>query len=223
MIRNLIMSGGPAHDYSVTSSILADALSEVDIESQTHEDFRIIENGGLLGFDLLTLNCARWTCNGNPAWQDEWRFELSRNAREVILNYLDNGGGLLAIHAAPIGFDDWWEYRAILGAWWEWGYSCHSPVQEHEIRVAAQGQPLTEDIGAFVVTDELYSRLRLADSVDPLMEAEWEDQVHPVLWTREYGGARICYNALGHGVEAFEHPVFQTLIQRGASWAAKQH
>jgi type 1 glutamine amidotransferase len=39
---------------------------------------------------------------------------------------------------------------------------------------------------------------------------------------RNYGKARICYNAMGHGVEAFEHPINQLLLQRGALWVLNQ-
>ena len=59
MIGNLILSGGVAHDFISTSSILADVLSEVGIESEIHEDFSVVEEGGIHRFDLLTLNCVR--------------------------------------------------------------------------------------------------------------------------------------------------------------------
>ena len=222
MIRNLIMSGGPAHDYDRTSSILSRSLAQVDIDSEIRQDFSVLEDGGLLDFDMLTLNCARWTCEDNPDWRDEWHFELRRSAQEVLLNYLAQGKGILALHSAVICFDDWREYRSVLGAWWEWGHSTHPPMQEHEMRVRTNAHRVVRDVEDFVITDELYIDLRTADTLDPLVEAEWEGRTFPVLWQRQYGNARIFYNGLGHGVEAFEHPVFKTLVQRGALWVAGQ-
>ena len=43
-----------------------------------------------------------------------------------------------------------------------------------------------------------------------------------MLWVRAYGPTRICYCALGHGVEAFANPSYRLLLQRGAQWVLRQ-
>ncbi len=217
MPHNLILSGGVAHDYPATSSALAEVLSHVGIHSEVQEDFGVLESEALQDFDMLTLNCARWTCAQTPAW-GEWRFTLSARAREGLLRFLASGRGLLALHCATLCFDDWPEYRRILGAWWEWGHSGHAPLQEHTMRLRSTAHPLTRGLADFTIFDELYTHARILDSVEPLVEATWEGTAHPILWVREYGTARVCYNALGHGVEAFANPTNQTLLQRGARW-----
>ncbi len=224
MKRNLILSGGVAHDYARTSPMLADLLSEVGIRSEICEDVGVVEDGVLQEFDMLTLNCVWWTCRQpqvRPEWREEWAFELSEAARRGFLAFFAQGKGLLALHAATICFDDWPEFRRILGAWWEWGESGHSPFQAHSMQVCAEIHLITEGIQDFVIEDELYTHARVTDSISPLIEGEWEGKRHPMLWVREYGQARICYNALGHGPEAFEHPVNRVLLQRGAGWVMK--
>ena len=74
----------------------------------------------------------------------------------------------------------------------------------------------------FTILDELYTNPQITDTVDPLIEADWEGKAHPMLWVRKYGKARVCYNALGHGVEAFANPALQTLLKRGAMWVLGQ-
>lgn len=222
MIRNLIMSGGVAHDYSNTSPILGELLREIGIESDIHEDFSVVEDGSLQAFEMLTLNCVRWTCEQTPDWREEWHFELSPAAREQLLKFFAGGGGLLALHAATICFDDWPEFRRILGAWWEWGHSGHSPFQDHTMQIGSPSHPITHGLTSFVIEDELYTNPRVFDSIEPLIHASWENTVQPMLWVREYGNARICYNAMGHGVEAFEHPANRILLQRGALWVLRQ-
>src|SRR5437868_48546 len=128
MPRNLILSGGVAHDYARTSPMLADILSEVGIASDIHEDFDVVENGKLQQYDLLTLNCVRWTCSKTPDWREQWGFAPSEAAQQGFLEFLSQGKGLLALHAATICFDDWPEYHNILGAWWKWGVSGHAPL-----------------------------------------------------------------------------------------------
>ena len=221
MIRNLIMSGGVAHDFSRTSRLVMRVLEEVGIQSDIHEDFAIIEDGSLRDFDMLTLNCARWTCNQTPNWRDEWHFELSSKARQELLAFFTNGNGMLALHCATLCFDDWPEFRKILGAWWDWGHSGHAPFGEHEIHIRSTGHPITDGLEEFVIKDELYTDPRITGSVEPLIEARWEGAVHPILWLHEYGKSRVCYNALGHSAEAFEHPINRVLLQRGALWVLR--
>jgi uncharacterized protein len=216
MPRNLILSGGVAHDYARTSPMLADILSEVGIVSDIREDFEVVEDGTLQQYDLLTLNCVRWTCSQTPDWREQWAFHLSEAARRGFLDFLSQGKGLMALHAATICFDDWPEYRNILGAWWEWGVSGHAPLQEHRMRVVESSHSLIEGIGDFWIVDELYTFPQPAAPLHPFVVAEWEGVEHPILWLRDYGNARVCYNALGHGPEAFENPVNRALLQRGA-------
>ena len=118
MKRNLILSGGVAHDFARTSPMLADVLGAAGIQSEVHEDFAVVENESILNFDMLTFNCVRWTCSQpqvNPTWKEEWQFELSEEARRGFLAFFGQGKGLLALHCATICFDDRAEYRKILG------------------------------------------------------------------------------------------------------------
>ena len=225
MKRNLILSGGVAHDFARTSPMLADVLGEAGIQSEIHEEFAVVEDGSILSFDMLTLNCVRWTCSQPqviPTWREKWHFELSEEARQGFLTFLNQGKGLLALHCATICFDDWTEYRKILGGWWDWEHSGHAPFQRHSLSVQTDKHPITEGIRDFEIDDELYTNPVTADSISPLIEGEWEGKRHPILWLHEYGKARICYSALGHGPEAFEHTVNRMLLQRGALWVLNQ-
>jgi len=220
--RNLILSGGVAHDYAQTSPMLADILAEEGFESDIREDFQVVESRGLLDYQMLTLNCVRWTRENSPGFGPEGRFTLSEEARNGILDFLAHGRGLLALHCATICFDDWPEYRRILGAYWEWGVSGHAPLQEHAMSVRTDAHPITAGIRDFSIVDELYTDPVATSRLHVLIEAEWGGRVHPILWVRDYGDARVCYNALGHGVEAFQHAVNRRLIQRGALWVTRR-
>ena len=116
MNRNLILSGGIAHDFEATSQALADVLDEVGITSTITEDVDAINSHA--EFDLVSINCVRWTCSQEQvgsAWRDEWAFELSKSARAAFRAYLETGKGIVAFHAATICFDDWPEFaNAIL-------------------------------------------------------------------------------------------------------------
>ena len=107
--HNLILSGGVAHDYPRTSAMLAEILAPAGIHSEICEDFQRLGEGLLSGFDLVTLNCARWTCRQpqvSPAWRQQAGFEMSAEIQQGFAQFLAAGKGLLALHAATLCFDD---------------------------------------------------------------------------------------------------------------------
>jgi len=225
MLRNLILSGGVAHDYATTSAMLADIVAEAGFESEIREDFDVVEDGSILAFDIVTLNCVRWTCSQkevHPSWRAKWRFELSDAARRGFSDFLSRGKGLLAIHAAAICFDEWAEYPRILGGKWEWGISAHTPVQENRVEVLPTGHPIVEGLADFEIEDELYTDVAIAPSSRILIEADWEGRKHPLVWLNGYGKSRVCYNGFGHGAEAFRCPENRMLLQRSALWIARR-
>ena len=124
--RNLILSGGVAHDFATTSSMVAAILGDAGIRSYIRNDIGFLGDGALNRYDLITLNCARWTCmqpQVDPAWRREAGFEMPPAGRDELDSFVADGGGLLALHCATLCFDDWPGFGAILGARWEWGES----------------------------------------------------------------------------------------------------
>ncbi len=218
MLRNLILSGGVAHDFAATSPMLAAILEAAGFETRIVEEPAAVTALDAEDYDLLTLNCVWWTCDQTPEWRDPWSRTLPDDARRAVLSHLGRAGGLLALHAATICFDDWPEFARVLGARWEWGRSSHAPCQEHAMWIGPAAHPITEGLSDFAIVDELYTHPVLVQPVEPLITAEWDGTRHPILWARLHGAARICYNALGHGPEAFEHPTNRTLLRRAALW-----
>lgn len=220
MLRNLILSGGVAHDYARTSPMLAAMLAQDGVESVISDDLHVLGSHELQQCHLLTLNCVWWTCSQTPEWYEEWRRELSAESRQGLSAFFRSGKGLMALHAATICFDDFPEYAEALGARWEWGVSTHAPLQEQPMRIADSGHPITQGLADFRIFDELYTDPVLTSPIRPLVVAHWNGKDHPMLWARSHGNTRVCYNALGHGPEAFEHPTNQVLLRRGALWCA---
>ncbi|MBI1929394.1 ThuA domain-containing protein, partial [Candidatus Poribacteria bacterium] len=98
----------------------------------------------------------------------------------------------------------------------------HAPYQEHRMKLRAYQNPIIVGLADFSIIDELYTYPQITDTVDPLIVAEWDGVEHPMMWVRNYEKARVCYCALGHGVETFENETFQKLLQRSALWVARK-
>jgi type 1 glutamine amidotransferase len=229
VIPNLILSGGPGHHpYSTTSARLAWYLSLEGFTSDVTED---IEAGltrladGCYG--LLTVNALRWRMDESQyaAEKDRWAFSLSPEGRAAILAHVERGGPVLAVHTAPICFDDWPEWGDIVGAQWVWGTSNHPPLGLTQVRVNSGVHEIVDGAGDFEVVDEVYSHLDVRPDVKPLATGHHDGIDHPLLWARqvvspsgEGAGARVVYDALGHDERSLDHPVHRAIIRRAARW-----
>ncbi|OGJ90815.1 MAG: hypothetical protein A2350_07215 [Candidatus Raymondbacteria bacterium RifOxyB12_full_50_8] len=223
-MKNLILSGGGAHDFRETSIILSTILEKVGITSEIDEDLKILDKKQLMEFDLITLNCMKFalTKEKNSRYYDEWFPSsyclLSDAAKNNLIDFFAIERGLLGLHTATICFDNWDEFSEILGARWVWGASSHAPVQNHTMIIKDKAHAITKGLEDFVMYDELYMYSKMCSPFTTLVEADWEKRRHPIMWVKSYKNARICYNALGHEEKSFQNRGFQTLIQRSALW-----
>jgi type 1 glutamine amidotransferase len=220
-VRNLILSGGPAHPFPATSACVADTLADEGIVSEVTDD---IEDGLAAlaggGYRLLTVNALRWRMAVDRYAADRERlgFSLSAAGREAIDGHLAGGGGLLALHAAPICFDDWAGWGDIVGAHWVWGVSRHPALGPARMTVRSHAHEIVAGLSDFDVIDEVYGFLSVRSDVTPLMTAAFEEVEHPLLWARGVGGGRVVYDALGHDRRSFENPAHATILRRAAGW-----
>ncbi|MBE2222085.1 MAG: ThuA domain-containing protein, partial [Anaerolineae bacterium] len=70
----------------------------------------------------------------------------------ALEQFVQKGGGLLAIHSATASFKEQPRYAELVGG----RFTGHGPVEPITIRPAAANDEIFGEIGAFTVTDELY-------------------------------------------------------------------
>jgi hypothetical protein len=223
MSDNLLLTGGPgAHDFEATSGEVTRLLRECGVKSEVSGDVNAsLEMLGRSPASLVTLNMmfcyhhgARLKgSTGVPS-------ALSAQARRALKAHLRGGGGLLALHTASICFDDWPEWRDILGGTWNWSVSRHPPLGEATVRVADPSSPLTRGLSDFVTVDEIYGFLDLEPDVRPLLVSTHGGADHPVLWTRQWKAGRVVYLALGHDTRAYHVQEHAEILRRAARWAS---
>ena len=231
MISNLLLSGGPVHDFDATSGVIAAFLATADggpIETTIVDDpadafarLRATADDPT-PWDLLTVNALHWRMEADRYADVRERdaFDLRGADGELISAFVDGGGGLLAVHTAVISFDAEPHWRALIGAAWNWERSSHPPVGEVSVQITDAGRrhPITAEIEAFCIVDEVYCSLDRDDDIEPLLTATLDGTVHPLLWARAAGAGRVVTDLLGHGVESIAHPVHRTILQRAAAW-----
>jgi len=210
MSRVLILSGGgdltdPWHPFLETSGLLAEVLAAPGRSIETTTSLERLAHPDA---DLVVINA------GNAE-------EPSPGDAAAIAGldaHLRGGGALLALHVSATAFPEVDAWESIIGARWVRGTTMHPDQGLASIRVDTDAHPIVAGVHDFTVWDERYTHLRLAPDVRGLAWHEHEGAEHPLLWAREYHGARVVYDALGHDAASYESPEHRAILAQAADW-----
>lgn len=213
--RVLIITGRdvPSHKWRETTPVLREILEQTGkYEVLVSEEPAVLESSAISSYDLILLNYNNWQ-----------RPTLSEKAKEKLLAFVREGKGLVAYHFSVRAFEDWPEYRNLVGRIWTTG-SGHGPRGTFAVKVADKNHAITKDVADFEADDELYAKLVGDAPIHALVEADsaWSHRTEPLAWTLDYGKGRVFGLMLGHDVKACRNPQFARLLQQGTAWAAKK-
>jgi len=155
--------------------------------------------------------------------------------RKGFLDYVNNGGGIVATHFAIAANPQWPEFGQLIGGKFighpwneEIGVDCEEP--SHPLVAAYEGKP-------FRLTDEVYtfgkpydrSKLRVLQSIAvdrTNMGVRWipwnerQDYDFALTWVKSAGKGRIFYTSFGHRTELFWDPKILQLYLDAVQFAA---
>jgi type 1 glutamine amidotransferase len=228
---NLLISGGPIHDFDATSAALEEVLARAGLQSTIFDD----PHAALAAladhpdsWDLVTVNALRWQIESerHAHLRERWAFTLGEGEAETLERHVRAGGGLLACHTAALCFDGNRRWAACIGATWNWDRSSHPPEGPARISPTPAGRvhPLTAGITEFTIVDEIYGFLDQESDLDALLTSRHGDTDHPVLWARTVDSGRVVTDLLGHSASAIAHPDHCEILRRAALWlTASEH
>ncbi|MCD2187898.1 ThuA domain-containing protein [Actinomycetospora soli] len=225
----MVLSGGLTHDFPATTACLTAELDAVGLTVEVHTD---VDDAllALEGSALLVVNALRWTMT-NAGVPERYRMQAgtegaspSSGARAAFDAHLAAGGGLLAMHTAPICFDDWPEWADALGARWVWGHSQHPPLGPPvDVEVCGEHE-IVDGVDGFTLVDEVYGDLEFTAAVTPLVQAAQptdDHRVMPLLWAREHGGGRVVVDLLGHHPPSYAVEEHTEIVRRAIRWTGR--
>ena len=228
--RVLLFAGNEAHKWhnweKTTPRIQAALEADPAVGVEVSLDIEDLRRRRLSDYQAIVLNYCNWH-DGRP---------LSEASRRCLVEYLREGGGLLAIHFASgafhhslpkAGSSDWPEYRRILKRVWDHSAkppSGHDAFGKFIVRPTKADHPLTRGMKPFEVEDELYYRQAGEEPIDPLLVAESRDtkQMEPLAWTSRYGRGRVFQMLLGHSEKTYDSPEVCELLRRACRWASER-
>ena len=154
---------------------------------------------------------------------------LNEEQQAAFKNYIEQGGGLAAIHAAVAGdvatAGNWPWYGEALCA----RFTNHSAIVQATVDVEDARHPSTTSLPEhWVRRDEWYNFIStprgqahvLASLDETTYKGGTMGKDHPVAWCRQMGKGRIWYTALGHTDASYVEPLFLKHLLGGIEAAA---
>ena len=215
-LKVLVVTGHdvlPAHDWRKTTEKIRAILEEGDrFEVRVVEDTGIFEASTLANYDVIVNNFGFWTAP-----------ELSPAAKAGLLRYVDGGKGLVSMHFACSSYQEWPEYKDLIGRVWVKNVGGHGPRGKFTAKIEKPEHPIVAGLSDFEIDDELYAKLTGDAKIDVLVSAfsaDFSKKQEPLVFTKPYGKGRVVQNLFGHDVKVTENAAYRTLLKRCVEWAA---
>ena len=219
-IRILLVTGGCCHDYQFQTAQLKKALSNDKIAAE----WTVVNEGGrgtkaqisfydnkdwAKGYDVVIHN----ECFANTADEDY--------IRQITKPHKD-GANAVVIHCAMHTYraakiDDWREFLGVTSR-------RHEHQSRYAVKSAAPKHPIMQDFPKDYKTpkDELYVIEKVWPKTKVLATSvsEKNQKLYPVMWTNQYGKARVFGTTYGHSRETFADATYLKVISKAIQWSA---
>jgi len=201
-------------------------LSEQGFEFDIITDAKDFSPPMLSDYPVVLLSkCDHVSKQDETSWKSE---EVQR----AFVDYVENGGGLVAIHTATVAGKHTEMLDKLLGCKFAY-HPNNCPVTVQPLKP----HPITEGVEIFCETDEHYRLEILTDDVDILMASyspcqgdpsKYEEEPYhntrawicPSAYVRTQGKGRVCVLTPGHLLPVWLNPNFQRTPKNSLNWCA---
>lgn len=207
----LIVTGG--HDFDRISFFeMFDSFSGISYSGLKHPE----ANLKLGQFDLKTFDAVVFY---------DMPKTISEAEKESYHKLLKAGKGLVFLHHSLASYQQWGEFKAIIGGkYHEEKNSPSSSTYQHNvdftIKITNADNPVTHAISDFEIHDEVYGNTEVVPEVTPLLTTDHPLSSKVIGWTHRKGNSRIVYIQPGHDKNAFQNPNYRKLVQQAIEYVA---
>ncbi len=215
-IKAVVVTAG--HDFERESFFeMFDSFDNVQyVEAEQKDDSEIFED--IAGWDYEVMILYNMTQKISPKRQAN------------LTKLLDKGVGLVAVHHSIANFQDWPEYRNIIGAKYylkittENGVTYPRGEYKHDedinVYITDPTHPVTRGLSDFSVNDETYGKWTFDSGNHLLLTTDHPASNTQLAWVRNYKNARVCFVQLGHGPRAYRNQNYRRLVAQAIGWCA---
>jgi type 1 glutamine amidotransferase len=207
-VRLLVVTGGHEYPTSFYSVFEQDGLAW-DHAVSNEEAFRRDLRGR---YDALVLY--------------DMSASLSASGTAHFRQFVESGGGVVALHHAIVSYPGWEWYRELIGGQYfqeaRGGMppSTYLHDQDLELRIVTP-HAITRGLTLARIHDETYKGMWIAPTNTVLLATSHSTSDGPVAWISAHRGARVVYIQLGHGSEAHRNGGYRALVRNAAQWVAR--
>ena len=214
--RALAIIGDVYHGPVMMRDGLISALVKENIPVTFLEDPMAWDAKTLKEFSLLIIaRNGRYWPEGYGKPQTAW---MSDAQQKAIWDFVEAGGGFLAVHNAHTYFPPKGPYYQLFGG----DFGGHPAPYVFTIRVENKSHPITAGVEDFDILDEHHMSKYYLDQEHLLLRSLARDNKQAAAgWWNELGKGRFCYLSPGHTPEALNHPMMQRLLRNAARWLTR--
>ena len=217
-IRILLVTGG--HEFERKQFFeMFETNAEISFRAVEHTNLApFLKPAAAKTFDVLVLY---------DMWQD-----ISDEMKADFVEMLKAGKGLVVLHHALCSYQNWPEYRRIIGGRYFLEKtildgaarvpSAYQHGRHFLIRVADPAHPITRGVRDFEIHDETYKGFDVTPDAHPLLTTDDPESTRVIAWSKTYLASRVFFMQSGHDHQAWDNPNYQRLLRQGIRWAAGQ-
>lgn len=214
----LALLGDRYHSFVHARNGLMGPLALENIPVTYIENHEALTAEALKDVDLLIFlkDGNIWPNGYERSSQVKW---MTDEQQKAIYDFVNNGGGFLALHNSHGLYPPDGLYYEIFGG----DYGGHPAPEEFMIRIENKDHPITAGVEDFRTYDEQHMSKYYGEREQLLLRNISDaNKSAPAGWWRETGKGRFCYLAPGHTPEALGHPMMVRLIRNAVRWLTKQ-
>jgi len=195
------------HEPESRADLVAPAFARVGIDVWFRADLAALDPARLRHVDVVLVYANH--------------DEIGPAQEKALMDFVEGGGGLVAVHCASYCFRNSERYVALVG-----GQFDHHGTGEFTARMLAESRdhPALGGVSEFATWDETYVHRALTADRLVLQVRDEGGRAEPVTWVREQGPGprkgRVYYTALGHDQRTWAQPAFQAQLAQAIRWAA---
>lgn len=152
---------------------------------------------------------------------------ISEDEKESYHKLLKLGKGLLFLHHSQCSYQDWAEFKTIVGGkYHEEKNSPQTSTYQHDVtftvKITGIKHPVTKGIKDFEILDEVYGNTEVLPGVITLLTTDHPQSSKIIGWTHTKENSRIVYIQPGHDKNGWFNPNYQKLVKQAIAYVSEK-
>jgi len=151
---------------------------------------------------------------------------ISDEQKAAWIQLLKKGKGMVFLHHSLVSYQNWPEFRNIIGGKYlleqegEHPKSTYRHDVDFKIKVMDKSHPVSKGVADFEIHDEVYGSYLVNSVVTHLLKTDHPESTPVVGWCHIYEKSRIVYLQLGHDHFAYENENYKRLVLNAIQWVS---